>query len=142
MKKKRIIALLIVFVAGLGIIACGNSESPEGSTQNSLEELKGPPQGGKLIGPLTIKFMGFDKRPGGSEKGAKFVIYNSSDASIQRLRITLRYLDETGAELSTFPWSLSGYPSFLSPKEKKIEIMGIGVPENCVSVDMVLEDYQ
>ena len=70
------------------------------------------------------------------------MIYNSSDESIQRLRLTLRYLDKTGGKLSTFPWSLSGYPSFLSPKEKKIEIMGIGVPENCVSVDIVLEDYE
>ena len=60
-------------------------------------------------------------------KGAKFLIYNSSDRSIQRLRLTLRYLDETGTELSTFPWSLSGYPSFLSPKEKKTEIMGNSV---------------
>ena len=134
----RSIACLLVIITGLGMIACGN----EGSTSKSIEEQKGPPEGGKEIGPLTIKFLGFEARSGGSKKAAKFLIYNSSAESIQRLSLTLRYLDETGGELSTFPWSLSGFPRFLSSKEKKVEIMGIGVPENCVTVDLMLDDYE
>ena len=125
-------------IAGLVMIACGN----EGSTSKSIEAQKGPPEGGKVIGPLTIKFMGFEARSGGSKKAAKFVIYNSSAESIQRLSLTLRYLDDTGGELSTFPWSLSGFPRFLSPEEKKVEIMGLGVPENCVTVDLELNHYE
>jgi hypothetical protein len=138
----RNIVLLVVILVGFGIIACGNSDSPGENSPQSIEEIKGPPEGGKVIGPLTIKFMGFEARSGGSKKAAKFIIYNSSDESIQRLSLTLRYLDETGGELSTFPWSLSGFPAFLSPKEKKVEIMGMGVPENCVSVDMELRFFE
>ena len=64
----RSIACLLVVIAGLGMIACGN----EGSTSKSIEEQKGPPEGGKVIGPLTIKFMGFEARSGGSKRLPSF----------------------------------------------------------------------
>ncbi len=134
----RSIAWLMAITVGFGMIACGNGDG----TSKSVEDQQGPPQDGKVIGPLTVKFMGFEARSGGSKKAAKFVLYNSSAENIQRLRLTLRYLDESGAEVSTFPWNLSGLPRYLSPEEKKVEIMGLGVPENCVTVDLVVDDYE
>jgi len=136
--KREILFLMIGVSVAMGAAGCRKGEDQAGKAPQT----SGPLEGGKVVGPITVKFLGFEDRGGEHPRGAKFLIRNSSGKRLQMINLTLRYLDQDGNEIDTFPWGISALPAFLEPGETTTEIMGACIPKNCASVDIVVKDYR
>ena len=137
MKREIVFLMIGVFVA-VGAAGCRKGEDQAGKAPQT----SGPLEGGKVVGPITVKFLGFEDRGGEDQRGAKFLIRNSSGKRLQMINLTLRYLDQDGNQIGTYFWGTAGVPAFLEPGQTTTEIIGAGIPKNCASVDIVVKDYR
>lgn len=71
---------------------------------------------------------------------AELIVTNQFDRDITAVDLTLHYLDDTGAEIGTFPWSISADPTWLDARETRMITAGYRVPEVAVRVEVTVEE--
>ncbi len=77
----------------------------------------------------------------GDKRAAKMRMFNFADKTVTKVQATLHYLDASGAELDTFPWTQMG-PNMIGAKDHKEAKMGAFLPESTASVKATIESVE
>lgn len=77
----------------------------------------------------------------GDKRSAKMRMFNFSDKTVTKVQATLHYLDGSGKELDTFPWTQMG-PNMVGAKGHKEAKMGAFLPPETASVSASIESVE
>ncbi len=86
--------------------------------------------------PVVLEFV--EMIGEGEDLGASMRVFNFGEQAVERLNMTLRYLNEAGEELETFPFSVSQPEIAAAGGQAGIEV-GMFVPAETVRIEADLD---
>ena len=88
--------------------------------------------------PVAIEFLGLAGK--GDRVKAKVRMFNFGEKDVNRVTMTLHYLDESGKELKSFPWSQMQNPKLIDGKDVVEKKIGAFLPAETKTVKATLEE--
>jgi hypothetical protein len=89
--------------------------------------------------PVTLDFV--DMTGQGQDRGAHMRLFNFSQQPVQRIMMTLHYLDGSGQELDDFPFSMAA-PSVVGANAQTVVEVGAFVPDATARVTAEVSEVQ
>jgi len=131
MSKKLLVRLLLV----TSIAACGGPGDARKKEDDKVS-WPSPPGDGS---PMAWEFVELTGE--GDKRAAKMRMFNFAEKTVSKVQATLHYLDDSGQEIDTFPWTQMG-PNMIGAKGHKEAKMGAFLPENTKTVRATIESVE
>ena len=127
--------LVLPIVASILLLAaCRKMESAEAPSKREDIPWPAKPAGGEPVALQFVKMVGTAQG-----RGAEMTAFNFGSKDVQGLMLELHYLDATGKELQTFPFSLVS-PLIVASGDHAAVQVGAFVPERTASVRADVEN--
>lgn len=117
------------------LAACGSNDAKKPDKADDVAWPTQPTDGT----PMTWEFVELTGE--GDKRSAKMRMFNFADQTVTKVQATLHYLDASGAELDTFPWTQMG-PNMVGAKGHKEAKVGAFLPEQTQSVSASIESIE
>ena len=131
---------ILPLAIALGAVACKKDEASEPATPTAAPkvvavEADARPDRPEGSPPLMIAFVHLEGE--GEARTALVNAYSYADKAVRKIDMSLRYLDESGKLLKTFPWSQ--FAPGLVPAGGTIQMkVGASIPAEATRVEAVL----
>ena len=124
---------ILVVVLALAIAGCGKKEEGEGAGGGRVARPPKPADGTPLVAVFVE--LGKDKR---GEVEAHFDLFSYADKDVAGYQGTFHYLDASGKELGTFPWSQQA-PKLVSKGGRTAIAGGFKIPPETKTVSLTID---
>lgn len=131
MNARKLIGFAVVALA----LACGGKKGDGGKGGDSVKWPEKPADGAPVVGEF-IEMTGE-----GEDMEAKIRFFNFTDKSIDRLQMTLHYLDGSGKELDDFPYTVM-QGKLIDAKGHRTKEVGAFIPKETKKVTAEIREVQ